>query len=59
MFRSEGHSVNVCRLLGLLTALIGVTVQAREMGHYAAGLINIRDLAVPATAGFYYEQYNA
>lgn len=59
MMRRGGRNVNMRSLPACLIALIGVTVQAREMGHYGAGLINIRDLAVPATAGFYYEQYNA
>ena len=42
-------------------ALIGnVSVtQAREMGHYAPGVVSIRDLAVPPVPGFFYAQYNA
>ena len=33
--------------------------QAREMGHYAPGVVSIRDLAVPPVPGFFYAQYNA
>ena len=33
--------------------------QARTMGHYAPGVVSIRDLAVPAVPGFFYAQYNA
>lgn len=32
---------------------------AREMGHYAPGVVSIRDLAVPPVPGFFYAQYNA
>lgn len=31
---------------------------AGELGHYAPGLPNIRDLLVPAEPGFYYAQYH-
>ena len=33
--------------------------QARTMGHYAPGVVSIRDLAVPSVPGFFYAQYNA
>ena len=33
--------------------------RAREMGHYAPGVVSIRDLAVPPVPGFFYAQYNA
>ena len=33
--------------------------QARTMGHYAPGVVSIRDLAVPPVPGFFYAQYNA
>lgn len=39
-------------------ALMG-TADGREMGHYAPGVTNIRDLIVPQEPGFYYVQYNA
>ena len=43
----------------LAAALLAVSpVDARELGHYVPGVANIRDLAVPAAPGFYYEQYN-
>ena len=43
----------------LAAALLAASpVDARELGHYVPGVANIRDLAVPATPGFYYEQYN-
>ena len=42
-------------------ALIGSIsfAQARTMGHYAPGVVSIRDLAVPPVPGFFYAQYNA
>ena len=46
----------------LITAamIFNVTIaQAREMGHYAPGVVSIRDLAVPPVPGFFYAQYNA
>ena len=46
----------------LITAamILNVTItQAREMGHYAPGVVSIRDLAVPPVPGFFYAQYNA
>ena len=43
--------------LVVMTIMIG-SVEARELGHYVPGVANIRDLAVPAAPGFYYEQYN-
>lgn len=46
-----------CLLIFLL--VIPALVQGRELGHYAPGIANIRDLAVPAAPGFYYLQYNA
>lgn len=33
--------------------------QARTMGHYAPGVVSIRDLVVPPAPGFFYAQYNA
>jgi len=40
--------------------IFNVTIaQAREMGHYAPGVVSIRDLAVPRVPGFFYAQYNA
>jgi len=33
--------------------------QPRTMGHYAPGVVSIRDLAVPPVPGFFYAQYNA
>ena len=45
--------------LYLLSAfMLAGNVQAREMGHYAPGVANIRDLAVPAQPGLYFVQYN-
>ena len=40
----------------LVSALV---TEAREMGHYAPGVVSIRDLAVPPVPGFFYAQYNA
>jgi hypothetical protein len=51
-------------IVGAITAALLVTLFsalpsiAREGGHYAPGVANIRDFAV-APAGFYYTQYNA
>ncbi len=47
-------------LLGILCLLLGGLgpVQAGELGHYAPGLPNIRDLLVP-DPGFYFLQYFA
>ncbi len=42
----------------MVTFLISLGVSAGELGHYAPGVANIRDLAVPAQPGFYYIQYN-
>ena len=44
----------------LLTLMVCISsiAQARELGHYAPGVANIRDFAVPPAPGFYYEQYN-
>jgi hypothetical protein len=36
-----------------------LVTEAREMGHYAPGVVSIRDLAVPPVPGFFYAQYNA
>jgi len=34
--------------------IFNVTIaQAREMGHYAPGVVSIRDLAVPPVPGFF------
>ena len=43
------------------TVLVGsvLVTEAREMGHYAPGVVSIRDLAVPPVPGFFYAQYNA
>jgi hypothetical protein len=46
-----------CALL-LILAAFSLTSHARELGHYVPGVANIRDLAVPAAPGFYFEQYN-
>ena len=42
----------------ILCLLLSGFAEARELGHHLPGVINIRDLAVPAEAEFYYEQYN-
>ena len=42
----------------VLIGSVSVTA-AREMGHYAPGVVSIRDLAVPPVPGFFYAQYNA
>ncbi len=42
----------------LLCLLLSSFTEARELGHYLPGVMNIRDIAVPAEAGFYYEQFN-
>lgn len=42
----------------VLCLLLSSFTEARELGHYVLGVMNIRDIAVPAEAGFYYEQYN-
>ena len=47
---------------GLTTMVLLVSAlvtEAREMGHYAPGVVSIRDLAVPPVPGFFYAQYNA
>jgi len=49
-------------LAGIITIALICNVsisQAREMGHYAPGVVSIRDLAVPPVPGFFYAQYNA
>ena len=32
---------------------------SRTMGHYAPGVVGVRDLVVPPSPGFFYAQYNA
>ena len=32
---------------------------SRTMGHYASGVVGVRDLVVPPSPGFFYAQYNA
>jgi hypothetical protein len=54
----EGQSMKTKALLYLALALFSLSSGARELGHYAPGVANIRDLAVPPAPGFYYEQYN-
>ena len=47
-------------ILITLAMIFNVTIaHAREMGHYAPGVVSIRDLAVPPVPGFFYAQYNA
>ena len=50
--------VKTLRLLLIFTAAVAGTIDGREMGHYAPGVANIRDLSVPSAPGFYYVQYN-
>ena len=41
---------------GLTTMVLLVSAlvtEAREMGHYAPGVVSIRDLAVPPVPGFF------
>ncbi len=45
-------------ILCVMLAMLSLVSEARELGHYVAGVANIRDLAVPPVPGFYYEQYN-
>jgi hypothetical protein len=47
----------VISIVCMLVCFCGVA-QARELGHYAPGVVNIRDFAVPPQPGFYYLQYN-
>ncbi len=44
-------------LLTLVTLATAVGTQAGELGHYAAGVPNIRDFFMPEP-GFYYVQYH-
>jgi hypothetical protein len=40
-----------------LSLVLGVTVQAGEIGHYAGGLVNIRDVIMPPAPGVYAAVY--
>jgi hypothetical protein len=42
----------------LALPLTPVPALARELGHYFPGVANIRDFAMPAAPGLYYQQYN-
>ena len=50
-------SVTGCVAIALIGSIS--IAQARTMGHYAPGVVSIRDLAVPPVPGFFYAQYNA
>ena len=51
-------AVRVSGSVFILCLFLSNFTEARELGHYVPGLMNIRDYAVPAEAGFYYLQYN-
>jgi len=51
-------AVRVSGSVFVLCLFLSSFTEAREFGHYVPGLMNIRDYAVPAEAGFYYLQYN-
>ena len=51
--------VSVSCLLAMALICNISMAQARTMGHYAPGVVSIRDLAVPPVPGFFYAQYNA
>jgi hypothetical protein len=59
---SASPSISQFRLIAVLCCgvnfLVSPSATSREIGHYVPGVANIRDLAVPAAPGFYYEQYN-
>jgi hypothetical protein len=41
-----------------LSLVLGVKVQGGEIGHYAGGLVNIRDVIMPPAPGVYAAVYN-
>ncbi|MDB2643876.1 hypothetical protein N9Y37_05440 [Luminiphilus sp.] len=53
------------RLMTIATALAVTTLvtselsHSRTMGHYAPGVVGVRDLVVPPSPGFFYAQYSA
>ena len=51
--------IYISGLFAILLTLNASLPYAREMGHYAPGVVSIRDLAVPPVPGFFYAQYNA
>jgi len=49
----------IATALATTTLVISEWSHSRTMGHYAPGVVGVRDLVVPPSPGFFYAQYNA